>query len=146
MGWQGYLILGIIIAGTGLFAATRDTWTAMLVSAFVLPLVLVALIQVASRLCWDAPRVPDRRSDPGQSPDILSVIARTNPFMLLLVYALTRRPHDDRFQELFRFGPYGMGTYGYLVALAVVLGPLILSLMAVALTGQLPAHGGSHFP
>jgi hypothetical protein len=146
MGRQGYLILAIIIAGSALFAATRHDWPSMLVSALGLPLMTVALFQLLSRFWRSRPQVRDSRYTPRQNVDPLTFLARTNPLMLLLFGALSRGTDDGRYGELLRSGPYGLGQYGYLIALLIIIGPLILALIIMAFTGQLPAHIGPHLP
>ncbi|MDQ2744009.1 MAG: hypothetical protein M3Z66_17175 [Chloroflexota bacterium] len=146
MGWQGYLIIAIIILGTALFAATRSDWTSMLVSALVLPVIMVALIHVLSRLWRGRTEGRDRRSGPRQDMDLLTFLARTNPLMFLLIGTLSRGVDDDRYQELLRSGPYGMGQHGYLIVLFVFLAPLILTLIIVGVTGQPPGQIAPHFP
>ncbi len=146
LGWQGYLIIAIIIVGTALFAATRGDWTSMLISALVLPLIMVALVHVLSRFRRDGSPVHDRRSGPGRDMDLLTFLTSTNPVMFLLVGALSRGADDDRYRELLRSGPYGMGQAGYLLALMVILAPLILAIIITAVSGQLPAHSAPHFP
>lgn len=43
-------------------------------------------------------------------------------------------------------GPFGVGQQGYLFALIIILAPLILALIIVAVTGQLPTHSAPHLP
>jgi glucose dehydrogenase len=49
MGWQEYLVIGVVILATALFAATRRDWTSMLVSALILPPIVFALLHVLTR-------------------------------------------------------------------------------------------------
>jgi hypothetical protein len=145
MGWRGYLIIAIVILATAVFAATRRDWTSMLISALILPLVMFAVIHVLSRFWRGGTRARDSRRGPRQDVDLLTFLARTNPFLFLLFGALNRGADDDRYQELLRSGPYGMGQYGYLVGLIIILTPLILALIITAVTGQLPTHSAPHF-
>ncbi len=146
MGWQGYLVLAIIIVGTAFFAATRNDWASMLTFALVLPLVMITLIHVLIRFWRDESQIHDKSRGPRQDVDLLAFLARTNPFMFLVFGALSRGVDDERYQELLRSGPYAMGRHGYLIALMVILGPLILVLIIVATTGQIPTHSAPHFP
>lgn len=146
MGWQGWLIIAIVILVTALFAATRSDWQSMLVSALVPPLIIFPLIFALSRFWRDGARASDGRQGPGQEFDLLNVLARTNPIMFLLLGALSRRSNDDRYRQLLSSGPFGMGQQGYLIALIIILAPLILALVITALAGQPLTHSGSHFP
>ncbi len=146
MGRQGYIIIAIVILATAIFASTRTDWISMLAGALILPLVVLAVIHVLSRLWRGGTRSRDSRRAPRQGVDLLTFLARTNPIMFLLVGGATRGVDDSQYQDLLRSGPYGMGWYGYVIVLAIVLGPLILALLIVAVTGQLPGHGGPHVP
>ncbi|MGH2448134.1 MAG: hypothetical protein ACRDFS_05970 [Chloroflexota bacterium] len=77
--------------------------------------------------------------------DLLTLLARTNPLMFLLLGAMTRGVDDERYQELVRSGPFGLGQYGYLFALVIILAPLALALIITAATGQFPTHGTPRF-
>jgi hypothetical protein len=143
---QGYLIVAIIIVGTAVLAATRTDWTSVIISALVLPLIMVGVIYVVSRFWRNEPQVPERSRGPCQGMDLLAFLARTNPLMFLLFGAASRGVDDDRYQELLGSGPYGMGRYGNFIVLAIFLGPLFISLVIMALTGQLPTHSTPHIP
>jgi hypothetical protein len=145
MGRQGWLIIVFIILVTAVFAATRSDWPSMLVAALVPPLIMFPLIFVLTRRWQDGARVRDRRVGPREDFELLTFLARTNPIMFLVFGALSGRSQDDRFQQLYRAGPYGMGRTGYLFALLIILAPLALALIITAVTGQLPAHSGPHF-
>ncbi len=145
MGTQGYLIIALIIVGTALYTMTRGDWTSMLISALGFPLIMIALVHILSRFRWNEPHLRGRRREPGQGVDLLTILVRTNPFTFFLAGLLSRGVDDDRYQELLQSGPYGMGQYGYFIVLAVVIGPLIVALILMALTGQLPAHLAPHF-
>lgn len=146
MGPQGYLIIAIVILGAAVFAATRMDWASMLVSALVLPIGVLAIIQALSRLRRGGTRDRVSRSGPHQNVDLLTFLARTNPIMFLVFGAVSPGVDDTHYQDLLRSGPYGMGRNGYLIALAIILGPLILAVIITALAGQLPAHSGPRFP
>jgi hypothetical protein len=143
---QGHLIIAIIVVGTALLAATRTDWASMLVSALVLPLIMVAVIYLVSQIWRNGPEGSERSRGPRQETDLLTFLARTNPLMFLLFGTASRGVDDDRYGELLGFGPYGMGGRGYVIALVVVLGPLLISLIIMALTGQLPTHSTPHIP
>ena len=142
MGLQGYLLVAIIIAATALFAATRSGWIPMLLSALLPPLILFPLIFALSRRSQDGARMRDSTAGPARDADPLTFLVRTNPFMFLLLAVAGRRTDEDRFRELLASGPYGMGRYGYLMLIALILTPLILTLIITALTGRQPAHMG----
>lgn len=146
MGWQGYLIIAIIVLGSALLAATSGDWPMMLITALVLPLAMVTLVQIVNRFRRNAPQLRDTRRGPMQDADLLAFLARTNPFMFLLAGALGRGMDDDRYRDLLGSGPYGMGKNGYVLALIIVLGPLILTLIIVTVTGQLPPHHSPRLP
>ena|SRR5579884_435786 len=146
MGWQGYLIVAIVILGTALFAATRSNWQSMLVSALVLPLLMFSLIFALSHLWQNGAKVRNRSIGPREGMDLLTFLARTNPIMFLFLGALSRRSDDDRYQQLLRSGPYGMGQQGYLIAFLLLLTPLLITLIIMAFTGQQPTHIGPHLP
>jgi len=145
MGWQGWLILASIILATALFAATRSDWTSMLISALILPLIVFAIVHVLSRIWQGGTRARDSRRGPSEDLDLLPFLARTNPVMFLLFGALSRSMDDDQYQELLRSGPFGMGQHGYLIAFTIILAPLILALIIVTVTGQLPTHSAPQF-
>lgn len=142
IGWLGSLI--IIILATAIFAATRRDWTSMLIGALVLPVVMIASIHVLSRAWRGGTGVRDRGRGPRDGVDLLTFIARTNPVMFLFFGALTRGADDDRYQELVRSGPFGMGQYGYLIGLIIILMPLVLALTISVVTGQLPTDNVPH--
>jgi hypothetical protein len=153
MGWQGYLVVAIVIIGSAVFAATRSDWTSLLVSALGLPLLIFSLLFVLSRMLSRPPsdaKVQGWRRKPGEGMDLLTFLARTNPFMFLLFGAMTRGPDDPEYQQLLQSGPFTLGRQGYLflVLILVVFGlaPLIVTLIFVALSGHSPAHTGPHFP
>lgn len=146
MGRQGYLILAIIILGSALFATTRRDWISMIVSALVLPLVMFGLVHLLSRFWGNGLRTPDGEREARPAMDPLTFAARTNPFMFLLLGAFSRRTGDDRYEELLRTGPYGLGQYGYLITLLILLAPLALTFLILVFTGQLPAHNSPQFP
>jgi hypothetical protein len=146
LGWQGYLVIAIIIVVTALFAASRSDWTSMLLSALLPPLILFSIICALSRRSRDGAKARDRRIGPREDGDLITFLARTNPVMFLIFGALSRRSDDDRYQQLLRSGPFGMGQQGYLIVLILLLAPLILALIITVLTGQQPTHSGSHLP
>jgi hypothetical protein len=146
MGRQGYHIIAIVVGVTGLFAASRSDWTSMLVSALVLPLIMFPIIFALSRRLQDGAKVRGSGIGLMEDADPITFLARTNPIMFLLFGALSRRSDDNRYRQLLRAGPYGMGQQGYLIALILILSPLVLALMITALTGQQPSHNGPHFP
>jgi hypothetical protein len=146
MGWQGWLIIAIITLGSALFAATRKDWTSMLISAIILPLIMFAIISLLSRAWRGRTQLPERSRESSRNVDLMTFLARTNPVMFLILGALDRGADDERYQELLRSGPFGLGPWGYLAVVLLVLTPLILTLIIVAVTGQLPAHSGPSFP
>jgi hypothetical protein len=133
MGRQGFAVAAIIVVGSALFAATRRDVPSMVISALGLPLLMVALLQVLSRFGSGGRRSQTRRPVSGQEPDLLTLLARTNPFMFLLMGLLTRR-NDVRFRELLAAGPYGLGGAGYLILLVIALAPLLLALLITIIT------------
>jgi hypothetical protein len=145
MGRQGWAIALIIILVTVAFAATRTTWQSMVLSAVLPPLILFPLIYFLTRRWRDGSTAPASRASSGESGDLMTFLARTNPLMFLLFGVLSGRSNDDDFQQLFRSGPYGMGQMGYLVLLLLILSPLILVILITAVTGQQPGHIGPHF-
>ncbi len=140
MGWQGYLVTAIIILVSALFAASRRDWTSLLLSALVLPLVVFLIAAVVSRWLQDGEKVSARKREPRENMDLITFLARTNPIMFLLFGALSRRSDEERYQQLLRSGPYGMGQQGYLIAILILLAPLTLTLIIIAVTGQQPTH------
>lgn len=153
MGWQGYVIVAIIILGSSVFAATRSDWTSLLVSALGLPLLIFFLLFLLTRLLSRPQRAaqePVTRIEPRGGIDLLTFLARTNPFMFLLFGSLSRGPDDPEYQQLLRSGPYTLGRQGYiflfLMLVVFSLAPLIVTLIFVALTGHLPTHTGPQFP
>jgi hypothetical protein len=153
MGWQGYLIVAIVILGSAVFAATRSDWVSLLVSALGLPLLIFSLLFLLTRLLSRSQQgapARDRRIEPRQGMDLLTFLARTNPFMFLLFGALTRRQDDPEYQQLLRSGPFTLGRQGYtfLFLMLVVFGlaPLIVTLIFVAVMGHPPTHTDPHFP
>ncbi|HEX6507335.1 MAG TPA: hypothetical protein VF221_06860, partial [Chloroflexota bacterium] len=82
--------------------------------------------------------------------DLLTFLARTNPFMFFLVGALSRDPDDPAYQQLRNSGPFTLGRQGYtflfLIFVVCGLAPLIVTLIFVAILGHLPTHTGPHFP
>lgn len=145
MGWQGYIIIAIIILGTALFASTRRDWMSLLISALLLPLIMVALIHMLSRFWRNGAEFRDGRIRLKPDAGLLDFLSRTNPFMFLLVGTLSRSVDEDRYQELLRSGPYGMGRCGYLITLVFVLGPVILAIIIMGFTSQPLSHSGLHF-
>jgi hypothetical protein len=145
MGRQGYLVVAIVVLATALFAATRRDWTSMLISALLFPLIVFALVHLVTRFRQAGMRPWERRGTPGEGMDPLTFLARTNPFMFLLLGAVSRGVEDERYQELLRSGPFGLGQYGYFVALLIILAPLALALIITAATGQIPMHTAPHF-
>lgn len=140
MGRQGYLVTAIIILVSALFAASRRDWTSLLLSALVLPLVVFLTAAVVSRWLQDGEKVSARRREPRENMDLITFVARTNPIMYLLFGALSRHSDEERYQQLLRSGPYGMGQQGYLIAILILLAPLTLTLIIIAVTGQQPTH------
>lgn len=145
MGWQGYLLVAVVILATALFAATRRDWTSMLISTLLLPLVVFALLHLVTRFRQGGTSPRQRGGGPGDGMDLLTFLARTNPFMFLLLGAMNRGVDDERYQELLRSGPFGLGQYGYVVALLIILAPLALALIITAATGQFPTHSAQHW-
>lgn len=78
--------------------------------------------------------------------DPLTFLAHTNPFTFLLVTVLRRGEGDDRYRELLQSRPYGPGGYGILVAFIIIAVLLLIAVTIMAGTGQVPTHGGPHFP
>ena len=146
MGRQGYLIVAIIIVVTAIFAATRSDWTSMMVSAIVPPLIIFPLIHLLTHGRQGEATVRDTVRGSRENVDLMTLLARTNPITFLMLGVVRRRSDDERYQQLLSSGPFGMGRKGYLVALGLILGPLILTLIIIALTGQQPAYTGPHFP
>lgn len=153
IGWQGYLIVGIIILGSAVFAATRSDWTSLLVSALVLPLLIFSPLFLLTRLLSQpqhSAQERDRRIEPREGMDLLTFLARTNPFMFLLFGGLSRGPDDPEYQQLLKSGSFTLGRQGYvfLFFILVVFGlaPLIVTLIFVAVIGHPPTHTGPHFP
>jgi len=120
--------------------ASRRDWASLLLSALVLPLVLFFIAIVLSRWLQDGEKVRARRREPRESMDLITFLARTNPIMFLLFGALSRRSDEERYQQLWRSGPYGMGQQGYVIALVILLAPLMLTLIIITLIGQQPTH------
>jgi hypothetical protein len=145
MGWQGWLVTGIIIVVTAVFAATRNGWQSRIIAALVPPLILFPLISFLSRFLQRGPGRRDRGRGPGEQFDLMTFLARTNPFMFLLLGAFGQGTDDARYQELLQSGPYGMGPRGYLILFILFLTPLILALIILAVTGQLPLHSSAPF-
>lgn len=146
MGWQGYVIIAIIIMSTAIFAASRTDWASLLLSALVPPLILFPLIFVLSRPGGERDGAHNRMHDSGRGVDFLTFLARTNPIMFLLVGAVSRRQDDEQYQQLLSAGPYALGRRGYLVLVLLILLPLIGALIITVVSGQLPTHSGPQFP
>lgn len=142
LGRQGYLLIAIVIGGCTFFSLTRGDWTTAIISAIVLPLVMFSIIAVLSRLGQPGKRDQREVAEPGGGIDLLTVLARTNPLMFLLVGMLYRNSNGENYQDLLRTGPFGLGQGGYLIALVILLAPLLLFVLVTALTGGVPSHRG----
>jgi hypothetical protein len=150
MGRQGYLVVAIIIFGSAVFAATRSDWVSMLVIAVCLPLAAFSLLLLLSRMLSGrshARTVQGRRNESREAMNLLTFLARTNPFMFLLFGAMSRRQDDPEYQELLESGPFTVGQRGHIfliLILVVGLAPLLLTLIFVAVTGHQPTNTGPH--
>jgi hypothetical protein len=79
--------------------------------------------------------------------NLLTFLARTNPFMFLLFGALSRRQDDPEYRQLLESGPFALGERGYIFVILIIvvgLAPLLLTLIFVAVTGHQPTHTGPH--
>lgn len=151
MGWQGYLVVAIIVFGSAVFAATRSDWVSMLVSAVCLPLAAFSLLLLFSRMLSGLAHgstVQGHQNESREGMNLLTFLARTNPFMFLLFGALSRRQDDPEYQQLLESGPFTLGQQGsvFLILMLVIVGlaPLLLTLIFVAVTGHQPTHTGPH--
>ena len=111
----------------------------MLIAALIPPLILFPLIFALTRPRSTQARAG--RADGRSGMDLLTFLARTNPFMFLLFGALTGRQNDEDYQRLRSAGPYTLGGAGYLFLLVLCLLPLISVIVVLAATGNLPTHG-----
>src|SRR5947209_18532018 len=145
MGWQGYLITAVVILATAVFAATRRDWTAVLISALILPLIVFALLHLVTRFWHGETRLRQSTRTSGAGIVLLTFLARTNPFMFLLLGSTSRSGDDERYRELLRSGPFGLGQHGYLFALLIILAPVALALIITAATGHAPTHSAPSF-
>lgn len=142
LGLQGYLVIAIIVLATAVFAATRSDWVSMIFAAIIPPLILFPLIALLARAGRrETSALSDRRE---QGIDVMTFLARTNPLMFLLFGSVARRTDEERYQELLRAGPYGMGMAGYVFFLLIILCPLVLAIVVMLLTGRPPGHSGLH--
>jgi len=153
MGWQGYLVVAVVIVGSAVFAATRSDWVSLLVSALGLPLLVFSLLFLLTRRSSRSRQAGPgghRSIEPGEGMNLLTFLARTNPFMFLLFGAATHRRDDPQYQQLLRLGPFTLDRQGYafvfLILAVAVLAPLIVTLIFVAVLGHPPTHTGPHFP
>jgi hypothetical protein len=143
LGRQGYIIIAVIIGGSAALAVSqRGSWTAVLLSALLPPLVLFPLIYLLTRN-WQGG--PNWQQGLGGG-DLLTFLARTNPIMFVLFGQTMRRSNNEEYRRLLGSGPYGLGLAGYVVSLVLILSPLLIALIIMALTGRLPTHSGPHFP
>jgi hypothetical protein len=95
----------------------------LFVSALVLPVIVFPLILALSARSHDGSKVHGLGAGFRGRDDLMVFLARTNPVMFLMFGLLTRRSNDDRYQELLRAGPYGLGQRGILIALILILTP-----------------------